>query len=113
VVRIWASYAVTVCFIVGLTNAFKLIDGIDSLAGGLGGINCITLGILLLWLNDFNYALIAFLRYNFAAYPKKILMGDAGSLLLIFNVLFFKNEPFLTLTILTIFLGTLIRLYAK
>lgn len=85
------SYALTIFFIVGVTNAFNLIDGIDGLAGGLGGINCVTLGSLLLWVEEYNYAilafaitgsLIAFLRYNLGTYPNKIFMGDAGSLLL-------------------------------
>lgn len=87
----WLSFCLSLVFIVGVTNAFNLIDGIDGLAGGLGGINCLTFGSLLLWMNDYNYALLAFaisgsllafLKYNFAAYPKKIFMGDAGSLIL-------------------------------
>ncbi len=85
------SYFLTVLFIVGVTNAYNLIDGVDGLAGGLGGIGCTTLGILLLWVQEYNYAilafaitgsLLAFLRYNFAKYPKKTFMGDGGSLLL-------------------------------
>jgi len=89
--NIYVSYIFTIFFIVGVTNAFNLIDGIDGLAGGLGGINCISLGSLLLWLNDYNYAILAFaitgslfafLRYNFGKFPNKTFMGDAGSLLL-------------------------------
>lgn len=85
------SYFISILFIVGVTNAYNLIDGIDGLAGGLGGINCITFGTLLLWVGANDYALLgfivagallAFLRYNFASYPDKIFMGDAGSLLL-------------------------------
>lgn len=85
------SYLLTIVFIVGITNAYNLIDGIDGLAGGLGGIGCTTLGLLLLYVQEYNYAilafaitgsLIAFLRYNFGKYPNKIFMGDAGSLLL-------------------------------
>lgn len=85
------SYFLTIFFIVGVTNAYNLIDGVDGLAGGLGGIGCITLGLLLLWIQEYNYAvlafaitgsLIAFLRYNFGKYPNKTFMGDSGSLLL-------------------------------
>lgn len=85
------SYAISIVFIVGVTNAFNLIDGIDGLAGGLGGINCFTFGALLYLGGHYEYALLAFavggsllgfLRYNFRQYPNKIFMGDTGSLLL-------------------------------
>lgn len=85
------SYILTIMFIVGVTNAYNLIDGVDGLAGGLGGIGCATLGCLLLWVGEYNFAtlafsitgsLLAFLRFNFGKYPKKIFMGDGGSLLL-------------------------------
>lgn len=87
---IW-SVLISLIFIVGVTNAFNLIDGIDGLAGGLGGINCmafagifyafdiIPMAILSIAITG---ALLAFLRYNFNAYPKKVFMGDTGSLLL-------------------------------
>ena len=85
------SYGLTIFFIVGVTNAYNLIDGVDGLAGGLGGIGCITLGFLLLYVQEYDYAilafaiagsLLAFLRFNFGTYPNKIFMGDGGSLLL-------------------------------
>jgi len=87
---VW-SYILTILFIVGTTNAYNLIDGVDGLAGGLGGIGCATLGFLLLWVQEYNFAilafaitgsLLAFLRYNFSKYPNKTFMGDGGSLLL-------------------------------
>ncbi|MFK7946205.1 MAG: glycosyltransferase family 4 protein [Saprospiraceae bacterium] len=88
---VYLSYGLSVLFIVGITNAFNLIDGIDGLAGGLGGINCLTFGALMYVYEQYEYAilafaiggaLLAFLRYNFSSYPKKIFMGDTGSLLL-------------------------------
>lgn len=98
------SYGLSIFFIVGVTNAFNLIDGIDGLAGGLGGINCFTFGALLYLGGMYEYALLAFavggsllgfLRYNFRKYPKKIFMGDTGSLLLGLTVsilgIFFLN----------------------
>lgn len=87
----YVSFAVSVFFIVGVTNAFNLIDGIDGLAGGLGGINCLTFGALMYIYEEYEFAilafaiggsLLAFLRYNFSSYPTKIFMGDTGSLLL-------------------------------
>ncbi len=87
----WFSFALSVFFILGVTNAFNLIDGIDGLAGGLGGINCLTFGALMYIFEEYDFAnlafavggaLLAFLRYNFSSYPTKIFMGDTGSLLL-------------------------------
>jgi UDP-GlcNAc:undecaprenyl-phosphate GlcNAc-1-phosphate transferase len=84
-----AQYTVTVLAIVGITNAFNLIDGIDGLAGGLGFMSLITLGLFLTMNGDLNTALIAFalaggilafLYFNFN--PAKIFMGDTGSLVL-------------------------------
>lgn len=88
-----AQYTFTVLAIVGITNAFNLIDGIDGLAGGLGFMSLITLGIFLTINGDINTALIAFalaggilafLYFNFN--PARIFMGDTGSLVLGFVV---------------------------
>jgi UDP-GlcNAc:undecaprenyl-phosphate/decaprenyl-phosphate GlcNAc-1-phosphate transferase len=83
------QYIITLIAIVGVTNAFNLIDGIDGLATGLGLIS----SALFMWLffhskdNNFFYlsiavfaSLLAFLWYNFN--PAKIFMGDTGSLIL-------------------------------
>jgi UDP-N-acetylmuramyl pentapeptide phosphotransferase/UDP-N-acetylglucosamine-1-phosphate transferase len=84
-----AQYTFTILAIVGITNAFNLIDGIDGLAGGLGFMSLITLGMFLTMNGDMNTALIAFalaggilafLYFNFN--PAKIFMGDTGSLVL-------------------------------
>jgi len=88
-----AQYSFTLLTIVGITNAFNLIDGIDGLAGGLGFMSLVTLGIFLTISGDVNTALIAFalaggilafLYFNFN--PAKIFMGDTGSLVLGFVV---------------------------
>ena len=88
-----AQYTFTVLAIVGITNAFNLIDGIDGLAGGLGFMSLITLGLFLTMSGDINTALIAFalaggflafLYFNFN--PARIFMGDTGSLMLGFVV---------------------------
>lgn len=76
----------TFLWIVGLTNAFNLIDGLDGLAVGLGLIAALTgatifflggshsEGLLLLILSG---ALAGFLFYNF--HPATIFLGDSGS----------------------------------
>lgn len=88
-----AQYTFTVLAIVGITNAFNLIDGIDGLAGGIGFMSLITLGLFLTMSGDINTALIAFalaggvlafLYFNFN--PAKIFMGDTGSLILGFVI---------------------------
>jgi UDP-GlcNAc:undecaprenyl-phosphate/decaprenyl-phosphate GlcNAc-1-phosphate transferase len=88
-----AQYTFTLLAIVGITNAFNLIDGIDGLAGGLGFMSLVTLGMFLTMNGDINTALIAFalaggvlafLYFNFN--PAKIFMGDTGSLVLGFVI---------------------------
>jgi len=88
-----AQYTFTVLAIVGITNAFNLIDGIDGLAGGLSFMSLVTLGLFLSISGDGNTALIAFalagavmafLYFNFN--PARIFMGDTGSLILGFVI---------------------------
>ncbi len=88
-----AQYSFTLLVIVGITNAFNLIDGIDGLAGGLGFMSLVTLGMFLIMSGDENTALLAFalaggilafLYFNFN--PAKIFMGDTGSLVLGFVI---------------------------
>jgi UDP-GlcNAc:undecaprenyl-phosphate GlcNAc-1-phosphate transferase len=88
----WQSYAVTVLWLVGLTNAVNLIDGLDGLAAGVCAIAAATLGVMA-WQHPSQDSLIValvaaalfgsalgFLRYNFN--PAKIFMGDGGAQLL-------------------------------
>lgn len=80
----------TVIWIVGITNAVNLIDGLDGLAVGVSTISSLTmLVVALLVTADANVALIlaalagaclGFLPYNLN--PAKIFMGDTGALLL-------------------------------
>lgn len=83
------QYMFTVLLVVGLTNAFNLIDGIDGLAGGIAFINSIVIGIVLYNPDEILVsllsiglagALLGFLIYNFN--PAKIFMGDTGSLVI-------------------------------
>jgi len=88
-----AQYTFTVLAIVGITNAFNLIDGIDGLAGGLSFMSLVTLGIFLTISGDKSFALIAFALAGsvlaflyFNMNPAKIFMGDTGSLVLGFVI---------------------------
>ncbi len=83
------SLPVTVIWIVGITNAVNLIDGLDGLAAGVvffaGVTNFVvayTLGreFSALVMASMLGAVLAFLFYNFN--PARIFMGDSGSYLL-------------------------------
>jgi UDP-GlcNAc:undecaprenyl-phosphate GlcNAc-1-phosphate transferase len=87
------DFPLTLLWIVGITNAFNLIDGLDGLATGIASIAGLTifavsalagqvwtaaLAIILVG------ALLGFLRYNFN--PAKIFLGDSGSLVIGFTL---------------------------
>jgi len=83
------SIPITILWVVGITNALNLIDGLDGLAAGTSLIICIAFfGISFFFQNigiSFVSLILAgsvlgFLRYNF--HPAKIFLGDSGSLLL-------------------------------
>jgi len=83
------SIPFTVLWIVGVTNAVNLIDGLDGLACGVSTIASLTMFVVALLVSEGNVAVIlaalmgaclGFLPYNFN--PAKIFMGDTGALLL-------------------------------
>jgi len=85
----WAGLAFTVLWIVGITNAFNLLDGIDGAAAGTAIFALLAVFVTSLALGQPLVALLTvalagatlgFLRYNFA--PARIFLGDAGSLTL-------------------------------
>src|SRR4051812_38561530 len=49
-----AQYSCTILAVAGITNAFNLIDGIDGLAGGLGFMSLVILGLFLTLSGDIN-----------------------------------------------------------
>lgn len=87
------DYPATVLWIIGITNAFNLIDGLDGLAAGVAVISSLTIFGVSYLKYDMSTAIVAlaltgavlgFLRYNFN--PAKIFLGDSGSLLLGFTI---------------------------
>ena len=82
----WLSIPITVLWIVGITNAVNLIDGLDGLACGVSTISSMTLLVIALVMEEPDVAIlmaalsgacIGFLPYNLN--PAKIFMGDTGS----------------------------------
>jgi len=85
----WLAWPVTAAWIVGLTNAFNLIDGVDGLASGIAVLAGSACGAILvvrgheaeaMLLAALVGAALGFLRYNFD--PASIFLGDSGSLLI-------------------------------
>lgn len=82
----YLSIPITIIWVVGITNAFNLIDGLDGLACGICFISCLTLfGVSFI---GFRYtamiltlilsgACLGFLPFNIN--PAKIFLGDTGS----------------------------------
>lgn len=87
------SIPITVLWLVGMTNAFNLIDGLDGLASGLAVIIFLFFCFYGIFYKE-NFvayvslalmgASLAFLKYNF--HPAKIFLGDTGSLFLGFVI---------------------------
>ena len=85
----WIGIPLTVLFLVAVSNAVNLTDGLDGLAGGLSFLTLSGIAYLAYLANDstvllltipFLGGLLGFLRYN--TYPARIFMGDSGSQLL-------------------------------
>jgi len=90
----------TLFWIVGVTNAFNLLDNMDGLCAGIGLIVGIALLIALLESGDLASArylvilmgaLSGFLIYNFN--PASIFMGDTGSLFIGFTLAAMALDP--------------------
>ena len=111
------SIPITVLWIVGITNAINLIDGLDGLAAGVSSIVLITIsGMAIMMGNVFVTSMgfivlgstLGFLFYNF--HPAKIFMGDTGALFLgymisVLSLLGFKNVAVISFIVPVIILG--------
>ncbi len=86
-----SSVLISVFAIVGITNAYNLIDGIDGLASGVAIVAALTFGTWFMVAGHPEYAvlsyaltgsLIAFVRFNVFSKEYKLFMGDTGSLII-------------------------------
>jgi UDP-GlcNAc:undecaprenyl-phosphate/decaprenyl-phosphate GlcNAc-1-phosphate transferase len=82
-----ASFALTIVWVVGISNAFNLIDGVDGLAAGAALFASLVMLVVAVMLGHplvavmacaLCGALVGFLRYNFN--PASIFLGDSGAL---------------------------------
>jgi UDP-GlcNAc:undecaprenyl-phosphate GlcNAc-1-phosphate transferase len=87
------SYFVTVFWLIAVPNLVNLIDGFDGLAGGLGLVMSMTLGMVAIHNEQLEVAgyaftmagaLLGFLAFNFP--PAKIYLGDGGAYLIGFTI---------------------------
>lgn len=85
----WLYIPFTLFWVIGITNALNLIDGLDGLAAGVALISTITILVIALLHNRpeaailtsiLGGAILGFLPYNFN--PASIFMGDTGAQLL-------------------------------
>ena len=89
----WLSVGITILWVVGITNAMNLIDGLDGLAAGIALIMTITVACIAFFQGQIGVvatsvalvgSLIGFLFFNFN--PAKIFLGDSGSMFLGFTL---------------------------
>ncbi len=83
----WLDLILTVFWMVGLINAFNLLDIMDGLSAGIGAVSASCLLVVALVQGDQTIAvmlaaligsLLGFLRYNW--HPARIYMGDTGAM---------------------------------
>jgi UDP-GlcNAc:undecaprenyl-phosphate/decaprenyl-phosphate GlcNAc-1-phosphate transferase len=83
------DYPLTMMWMIGITNAINLIDGLDGLASGVATIAFLTVFPIAMFNGDMGTAcmalllagsLVGFLKFNFN--PARIFLGDSGSLFL-------------------------------
>jgi UDP-N-acetylmuramyl pentapeptide phosphotransferase/UDP-N-acetylglucosamine-1-phosphate transferase len=116
----WWSLPITIIWIIAITNAVNLIDGLDGLATGVSIIALFTMGIMAyfflnmtnvyvaIWIFALVFALVGFLPHNF--HPASIFLGDTGSLFIgfmmaIFSLKGLKNVTFITLLMPVVIMG--------
>lgn len=89
----WLALPASVLWLVGVTNAINLLDGIDGLAAGVTALIALSLAVINIIGGNILVALLTlclagaclgFLPYNFA--PARIFLGDTGSLFLGFTL---------------------------
>lgn len=85
------SFIISMITVIGITNCFNMIDGIDGLSAGLGILASFAFGTWFYLVGDFDWvmltaglagSLFTFSFFNVFGKSNKIFMGDTGSLTL-------------------------------
>lgn len=104
----WIGVPLTIFWIVGVTNAINLIDGLDGLAAGVSAIAIASImgmgvimgnGTVVLLSVVLLGSILGFLVFNF--HPAKIFMGDSGALFLGFSLAMLSMLGFKQITMLS------------
>lgn len=107
--NLFVNFLISFVWIVGVTNAINLIDGLDGLSSGISFIVCCVIGLLGFFLGRRDICILAlimagailgFLPYNF--HPASIFVGDCGALFMGYmlasmSLLGFKTAAIVTL----------------
>ncbi|MBQ8859026.1 MAG: phospho-N-acetylmuramoyl-pentapeptide-transferase [Clostridia bacterium] len=101
----FATYAILMLLLVGMTNCANLTDGIDGLASSVGAIICAAFALFSIWRDLLAPALLSSLLFGctlaflfFNRHPARIFMGDTGSLFIgaaVGSVPILLNSPLL------------------
>ncbi|MCX8959020.1 UDP-N-acetylglucosamine--undecaprenyl-phosphate N-acetylglucosaminephosphotransferase [Erwinia psidii] len=97
------GYVLTLFAVWAAINAFNMVDGIDGLLGGLSCVTFLAMGIILLldgqqslamWCFAMIAAIVPYILLNLGAFGGryKVFMGDAGSTLIGFTIIWILLE---------------------
>ncbi len=120
-----AETGLTIFWIVGITNAFNFLDGMDGLAGGVAAVVCVFFSLIAMRTGQQMFLLVSvallggtlgFLPYNFRQLKSAtVFLGDTGSTFIGFMLAMIAvmgewadNDPLKALSIPLLILGVLI-----
>ncbi|PCE67624.1 undecaprenyl-phosphate alpha-N-acetylglucosaminyl 1-phosphate transferase [Salinivibrio sp. YCSC6] len=95
-----AGYIITVFAVIGAINAFNMVDGIDGLLGGLSIVTFAGIAFMMTTVNHYDLAYLSiaiivamtpYILFNLGLLgrKRKVFMGDAGSMVIGFTIVWF------------------------
>lgn len=108
----WLSLPITILWILAITNAVNLIDGLDGLAAGISMIALVTIGIVSYFYLPDNGIVISIMIFTLVAsimgffpfnfHPAAIYLGDTGALMLGFLISVFSLQGLKNVTFISV-----------